>query len=67
MLAGDLIKGIGDMPIEVTLIDTHTKEVVTDISDQGSTSNVNMWKRRVAMCNDNEEKSSPLKKHKKRL
>ena len=62
LLTGDLIKDIGDMPIEVTLIDTHTKEVVTDVSDQGSSTNVNMWKRRAATCNDDEETSSPLEK-----
>ena len=39
-----------------------SESTVTDVSDQGSSTNVNMRKRRVATCNDDEETSSPLEK-----
>ncbi|PWA40747.1 NIN-like protein [Artemisia annua] len=42
-----------------------SESTVTEVSDQGSSTNLNMRKRRAATCNDDEETSSPLKKLKK--
>ncbi|PWA84199.1 NIN-like protein [Artemisia annua] len=42
-----------------------SESTVTEVSDQGSSTNVHMRKKRAATCNDDEETSSPLKKLKK--
>ena len=46
---------------------SESESTVTDVSDQGSSTNVNILKRRATTFNDDEETSSPLKKLKKDL
>ncbi|PWA87895.1 NIN-like protein [Artemisia annua] len=44
------------------LFSSDSESTMADVSDQGSSTNVNMRKMRVATCNDYEETISPLKK-----